>query len=252
MPHPAVHPAGSPLQAIGSGLITLGVGVALFTGLAWTLRPAALPLPNEVPAPAEAVPPPGYSQTGGVEIAELVRSLQLVTVEINGAATAELHDERWRGSATARVTAPVRYLYGVDLGRLDCDNVRIGPTLGTILLRVPTPRRLAVEVDMSAPVEMVDVRGLRLRSRVGEYLLGQARLAVHHEARAGELPPELHTQMIEQSRTRIAELVRTLLGPGRSVDVRFETDPVVADLSPAAVPPTNPAASPAAAPERRS
>lgn len=247
----AVHKNSTRSQAVGSALTTLGVGIALFTGLAWTLRPVALSAVG-APPPAEAPPPPRYAQAAGVEIAELVRALQLVTVEVNGTATAELHDEMWRGSATARVSAPVRYLYGVDLGGLDCDNVRVGASLGGIVLRVPAPRRLAVEVDMTAPVEMVDVRGLRLRSRVGEYLLGQARLAVHREARSNELSPALEDELLEQTRSRIAELVSTLVGAGRSVEVRFVTDPIVADFLQPELRPPHDAVRPTPLPERRS
>lgn len=215
---PAEHPRSGRFFGL---LVNLGIATCLFAGLALALRDQSaddsiLP-PNAAVAPTDLA----TMRSGEVRIAEMVQALQLVTIEVHGTATAEICSQNWRGAGRARVTAPVRYLYGVELSGLTESDVQLGAVLDRVVITVPPPQRLAVEVDVTSPVEAVDVTGLRLRSRVGEHLLGQARLAVHAEARRADLTPEQVAAVTAQSAQRIAELVTKLLGGNRLVDVQF-------------------------------
>ena len=59
----------------------------------------------------------GKTATAG-EVVETTRALKLVTLTIDTRVRTKVRDERWRGSASAVVEAPVRYVYGVDLAEL--------------------------------------------------------------------------------------------------------------------------------------
>lgn len=154
------------------------------------------------------------------EVLELVRSLQLVTVEARTSVESVVASELWRGTARATVTAPVRYLYGVDLARAEPGWLgRIAP--GGYHLRLPRPERLATEVDLAAATEEVDCTGTRLRTRAGEYVLGLARRQAGDAAEAQVLPPERLAEIEQQT----LEQVRTLLGrlmPGSGFVVEYQ------------------------------
>lgn len=154
----------------------------------------------------------------------LVRSLKLVTVEAEATASASRFDQNWRGRAEARVSAPVRHLYGVDLTNLRDDAISTGEILGTLSLRLPTPERIASEVDFDELRERVDVGGWRFRSGIGAQLLNQARLGVGRAAPEATLSLEQQQEIRAQTRERVRELVTKLLRGHRIVIVRFEDE----------------------------
>src|SRR4051794_20220069 len=57
------------------------------------------------------------------EVAQSIRSLKLVTVEVATKVTSESASDSWRGGVNAKVEAPVRLLYGTDLSRLKTTGV---------------------------------------------------------------------------------------------------------------------------------
>ena len=67
--------------------------------------------------------------------------------------------------------------------------------------RRATDRRLAIEVDGSRPIrEEVTTSGLRLRSRGGEYWLGQARKGVYEVAANQQLPAATPTLSVTKAK----------------------------------------------------
>lgn len=208
-------------NARSAGLIQVLIGVALFAGLAavlWRQQPASQAVPDAMIPPASTREITGISRS---HIAELVRTLTLVTVEVRGTATSEMQHRNWRGESAASVTAAVRYLYGVDLSGIDENDIELTAQPATIVLHLPRPGRISTEVDTTTFQESVKVSGIRLRSRVGEHLLGQARQAVHMVAAKAELSPDQARRMTSESQEAIRELVQKLVGHEQVVDVRF-------------------------------
>ena len=159
------------------------------------------------------------------EVVETTRALKLVTVIVNSKVRTKVRDERWRGTASAEVEAPVRYVYGVDLSGLNPDAFRVGKILGIYEITIPRPTRIAAEVDGSHPVEeIVEVTGARLRSRAGEYYLGLARKAIYDEARKSALPRETMEDISIKTREQVENLVRRFVGPSADVRVRYNTE----------------------------
>jgi hypothetical protein len=157
------------------------------------------------------------------EVVETTRALKLVTVVVNSKVRTKVRDERWRGTASAEVEAPVRYVYGVDLSGLDPGAIRIGNILGLYEITIPRPTRIATEVDGSRPVEeVVEVTGTRFRSQAGEYYLGLARKEIYEQARKNNLPPETMEQINAQTREQVEALVRRFIGPSAEVRVRYK------------------------------
>lgn len=156
------------------------------------------------------------------EVVETTRALKLVTLTIDSRVRTKVRDERWRGTASAVVEAPVRYVYGVDLAGLDPDAIRLGKVLGIYEITIPRPTRIATEVDGSHPVEeVVEVSGTRFKSRAGEYYLGLARKEIYDEARKSTLPREILEEIDTKTREQVETLVRRFVGPSAEVRVRF-------------------------------
>lgn len=204
------------------------IGLAVFLGVHWLL------LRNNQPGSA-ADPPPALSAMGlsGPQIPaasvtrflDCVRRLNLQTAEIVGHAAATASDESWRGVASATVSAPVRYLYGVNLEALDSASVSYNEASETWVLTLPAPERMAAEVDWSVARESLDIRGLRLRSRAGEAVLRRAREAAQVEAHSAPLTESMQRQVYDQTRLQVAEAVSRLAADGRKVSVRLSSEP---------------------------
>jgi hypothetical protein len=146
-----------------------------------------------------------------------------VTVIVNSRVRTKVKDERWRGSASAVVEAPVRYVYGVDLSELDPDAIRLGKVLGLYEITIPRPARIATELDGSHPVEeIVEVTGTRLKSVAGEYYLGLARKEIYEKARKSELPRETMAEVFQTTREQVETLVHRFVGPSAEVRVKFK------------------------------
>ena len=178
---------------------------------------------TDTPAAATAsLPPPSPSPE--LRLTELIRMAQLFTVELRAPVAVEVADECWRGTATARVAAPARFLYGVDLARLSPMDVSMSSMLGIATVTLDPPKRLATELDMGSPQETVEVRGLRLRAMAGERVLGLARLTIQTQATRAYLSARDEMIVREESRQRVAELISRLSGDGRPVIVRFSDE----------------------------
>ncbi|MFM9995145.1 MAG: hypothetical protein ACKVU4_05025 [Phycisphaerales bacterium] len=162
------------------------------------------------------------------EVAAAVRAMKLVTVEIDTSATASRSHESWRGGVSANVKAPVRLLFGTDLSALNVDAIAISPLARAYLVRVPTPTRLATEVDGGREEASVHVGWGRFRTRAGEYWLGQARRGLSDEARRLGLSPEHAEEVRRTSREQVAALFRKIVGPNATVHVVFTDEAATA------------------------
>lgn len=156
------------------------------------------------------------------EVVRAVRAQKLVTAEVLTSVTVAAGDENWRGAVSARVRAPVKLLYGVDLSGLNVEAVSVSPLNGAYVLRVPRPSRIATEVYSEGEEIDVTLGWARLRSRAGEYYLGQARRALHDEARALVLGDQDAAFVERTARQQLADLVKKVVGPGAEVAVVFE------------------------------
>lgn len=174
---------------------------------------------NELPAPAAPAQPPA-----NIRVARHLASMQLVTSTIDAMVSVERRDESWRGSVSAAVEVPVRYRFATDLSQLDASRVKLYDGTALCLIDVPAPARLSVEVGEPAS-EDVKVGWLRTRSRAGEFYLSQARKDAAAAARSRELSEREDAQVREDTRTQVSALVRSILGEGTRVLVRFEDQP---------------------------
>lgn len=163
------------------------------------------------------------------EIRDALRSMKLVTTELRGEMTSAFESRIWRGNASASVAAPVVYHYGVDLSRLEVLHLGTSWLSGVYIVSVPTPERIAVEVDIDHRREDVNVSGLRLRSRVGEYLLGRARVGVQSQARAAALTAEQEARVRADAAAQVEALVKSVVGAAARVQVRFASDDAPAE-----------------------
>jgi hypothetical protein len=203
------------------GLASFLLGSALFGGLAFLLHSQQQEVVSSTRIEAQ------FDENGKLrplaEVVETTRALKLVTVIVNSKVRTRVRDERWRGTASAEVEAPVRYVYGVDLAGLDPGAIRMGNILGMYEITIPHPTRIAAEVDGSHPVEeIVEVTGSRFRSQAGEYYLGLARKEIYDKARKSSLPPEVMEQIDAQTREQVEVLVRRFVGPSAEVRVKYK------------------------------
>jgi hypothetical protein len=217
-PIPLPQPRG-----IGAALPALVLGGAVFAGLALVMHNQQGDLLSTATIAEQ------FDESGKLrplaEVIETTRELKLVTVTVDSRVRTKVADERWRGTASAVVEAPVRYVYGVDLSGLNPDAFRVGKILGIYEITIPRPTRIAAEVDGSHPVEeIVEVTGARLRSRAGEYYLGLARKAIYDEARKSALPRETMEDISIKTREQVENLVRRFVGPSADVRVRYNTE----------------------------
>lgn len=201
----------------------LAAALVLATALAFLLREQQQDALRQARMLAEQAEPARLSP-GAVALA--LRSLELVTVTIDTSITIERGDEDWRGGAKATLTAPLRIRYGVDLSQLDASRVLPAPLDAGVVLRVPRPRRIALEVFAQREAFDVSTTGLRLRTRAGEYYLGLARRDVHEAARRLKLLPRDQQIVREMTQSQIESLARSILGPGAVVRVIIEGEGV--------------------------
>jgi uncharacterized lipoprotein YmbA len=191
-------------------VLALGLSGAIGVGVMLQLRNADVArLPN---AGNETTVPQ-------VDVARMLRTLQLVTVTIDTKIDSASTDESWRGDVSAMVSAPVRYFYAVDLSGLTSGSISREPVTGAMSIKVPPPKRLAVEVFSAGATSDVRVGGTRLRDVAGEYHLGLARAALHHRAREAVLTKADQERLEAITRSQIADLVRVMLGDGATVSV---------------------------------
>ncbi|MEX2217346.1 MAG: hypothetical protein WD749_01185 [Phycisphaerales bacterium] len=165
-------------------------------------------------------------------VAQSIRAMKLVTVEVNTSVTSDSADDSWRGLVQAKVTAPVRLLYGADLSRLSASSVAFSPLEKSWLVRIPRPQRIATEVCTDSEQVEVEVGWMRLRSRAGEYYLGLARRDLSALAREIRLSDEDARFVHATTREQVEALLRKLIGS--EARVRVEFDDMLAPADPAA------------------
>lgn len=161
------------------------------------------------------------------DVLQAVRQMQLVTVEISTRITATVEHDSWRGDVTARVEAPARLLYGIDLSHLQSGAVQFSPVSRAYLVRIPPPRRVATEVCTHEEEFEVHVGWLRLRSRAGEFHLGRARRELTRRAQELVLSPDDAALVRESTLRQVEAMIRRILGDagrGITVSVIFDED----------------------------
>lgn len=193
------------------GLVALVVfgGLALFM---WQAERAALQRLVHEPAdaPSRVV----------AQVQRSLRSMELVTIVIETKVTSSSTDDSWRGDVAANVTTPVRLLYGTDLSQAKVSTLELGPISGGYLVHVPTPARIGSELRTELETADVSVGWLRLRSRAGEYQLGLARRGLSEAVMRLVLSQEDAAQVREETRRRVAEVVKMIVAAGRDADVK--------------------------------
>lgn len=204
------------------------IGLGVFVGVQWLLERGLRQAPTLPPLQSRPVEvPPG--QTPPIiqvtRFLDCIRQLKLFTVEIRGQATATITDECWRGVASATVTAPVRYQYGVDLDELADRSIAYSAASDTWIIKLPPPRRLATEIGPAGARESLEIRGLRWRSRAGEAVLRRAREAARLEAHTAALTESMRRQVYDQTRLQVAQAVSRLAADGRKVSVQLSSEP---------------------------
>lgn len=155
------------------------------------------------------------------DLAQTLRSLKLITVEIRTAVRTESLDESWRGDVAAKVEAPVVLYYGVDLSAIGPGDLRRNPITGELTLRLPEPVRLATEVLGGDERADVKVTGLRLRDVAGEYHLGQARMRLYERARMLVLSGDERAKLERTTAEQVRALVRAVTGSDTDVRVEY-------------------------------
>lgn len=196
----------------------MAVVVSLASGSLVVIAARAL-RPVQTPAVAQPV---AERPAPSVDIVSVLRAMQLVTVQIDAGVRSSSGNESWRGDVLASVIAPARYYYAVDLSALSASDIRTDAATRAMTLRVPAPRRLAVEVLPEQRTDLVRVSGTRLRDVAGEYHLGLARMGLYDQARRAELLPDDQRRLEELSARQVEALVRTLSGHRGPVRVEFE------------------------------
>lgn len=187
-------------------------------------RTVALASREPIDAQGPATPPTPSQPPANIRVARHLASMQLVTSTLDAVVMVERRDESWRGDVSASVEVPVRYRFATDLSRLDASHVRLVDGAGLCLVEIPAPTRLSVEVGETS-AEEVKVGWLRTRSRAGEFYLAMARKDAAAAARTRELTENEDARIRDDARAQVAALVRSILGEGTRVMVRFADQP---------------------------
>jgi hypothetical protein len=182
------------------------VGTLLTFGIRWALR-RMFPLPAASGLTVNSAPRPL------AEIVRRVRAAQFVTVELHTAITVTIDSPSWRGDARAEVTAPVRYLYAVDLSNVNVE-VQVDEGSSVYIVRIDRPKCIAVEVDTLNTIdEDVEVSGTRTRGRAGETALSLARKQLSEQARRQQLRPADREWVEQETLDRVRTLVERIVSP---------------------------------------
>ena len=216
------HPTTATQRRIGLsfGAVLVGTAVLLFLALAGFMksleRRAIAGTAVHEQLTASGTPRPL------AEVAQSIRQLKLVTVEVDTSVTSQTNDSNWRGDVAARVAAPAKLLYGTDLSAMRVESMLSSPVDGGILVRIPAPERIATEVAGESEDVNVSTGGLRLRSMAGEYFLGLARRNLHLRAAETVLSPQDARMVRQATREQATAMVRQIVGPRTPVVVVYE------------------------------
>jgi hypothetical protein len=200
-------------------LTLAGVSLAVFVALAVSMRA----MERRVVAHArvdESLTDAGKARPLA-EVARKIAEMKLVTVEVDSKVTAETSHESWRGDVGAKVEAPVKLLYGADLSKLRLGGLTASP-VGGLLVRIPTPERIATEVCGDSESIGVNLGWMRLRSRAGEYYVGLARHDLYQRARELTLSEEDAVFVRKTTREQTEQLVKKIVGERTPVTVVYE------------------------------
>jgi hypothetical protein len=162
------------------------------------------------------------------EVARSIAALKLVTVEIDTRVSRTARDQSWRGDVEARVEAPVRLHYGVDLSGMDVARVAFSPASSAWIVRVPSPTRIATEVLAEREIASTQLGWLRFAAVSGEHYLGQARRGLHERARELVLPPEEAQRVVETTRSQLVTLIQKIVGTSADIRIVFDADSALA------------------------
>ncbi len=168
-------------------------------------------------------------------VARAVRTMKLITVQITSSIRVEKKIESmFFGEGKASIQTPVVASYGSDLSKMRSDGIRIinEGTRARILVRIPRPVRIAVEVFAEGERSELEKSWRRYAWWSGREQLDQARLEVPGEARALELMPIHRLKVENDTREQMAQLIRMIVGGTSSdgtdgqfdVDVKFEDE----------------------------
>lgn len=156
--------------------------------------------------------------------------MKLVTVEVRTRVTSTSSDSSVLGDVSATVTAPVRLLYGTDLGALgagiESSAVMFSPLHGTYMVTVPPPTRLAAEVLGQFEQAEVKTGWMRKRATDGEYHLGLARRDLSLKAQQAAPDDDQAARIRQGTREQVETLVRKVVGTDGGVVVRFADEVV--------------------------
>jgi hypothetical protein len=179
-------------------------------------RPAA-------PAPTIAAPPANPPPTA--QLISATRELKLVTMTIESRIRVNKTDERWRGTASATIEAPVKYFYGVDLAKVDDHAFSWNPLTSTRTLNIGPPVLIAIEVDGSHPIsEKVDVTGTRFKSMSGAEQLNLAQKALYEAARTQQISNSDLEKVRIATREQIERSLLPIMGPSARISVKFSDE----------------------------
>jgi hypothetical protein len=149
------------------------------------------------------------------------RGSRLVTVQIASNVTVLVEDRSWRGNASASLSAPVRYSYGVDLSQLDQSCFAFSELTSTYSVKIPKPTRIATEVDTAKTFdEHVEVGLGRMRGRAGETQLSLARKKLSEEAERQALSPADTERVEKNTLESVRDLVQRIVGAAK-VEVSY-------------------------------
>jgi len=207
-------------------LFVLIIGAAVAVGLAAYLHRLQSSLVSA--AKAQAALDSSRPPRPIAEVAEAVRSMKLVTVEIDTKVKVERSETSWRGNVFAAIEVPVRLSYGTDLSKMNVDSLAwssllgMGSGKGAYVVRIPRPTRIATEVFSEREAPQVQAGWLRLRSMAGEYYLSQARKDATDEARELVLLPQDAAKVEQVTREQVAALVKSIVGKDADVQVVYQ------------------------------
>ncbi|HYE63270.1 MAG TPA: hypothetical protein VD997_14840 [Phycisphaerales bacterium] len=158
------------------------------------------------------------------DVAQAVRAMKLVTVEIDTTVKVERSESSWRGDVRASIEVPVRLHYGTDLSQMTVDRAAWSALLGArggYIVQIPRPTRIATEVFSEREAPLVSTGWLRLRSMAGEYYLSQARAGASDEARELVLLPQDAAKVEQVTKEQVTTLIKSLTGPDTHVQVTY-------------------------------
>jgi hypothetical protein len=165
-------------------------------------------------------------------VARAVRTMKLVTVQINTAVRIEKTvDSFFFGEGKAKVQVPVVASYATDLSKMHASGIQVSRSAdrAIVKVRIPRPARLAVEIFAEAETTDVERSWRRFVWWSGESQLDEARLQVPEEARALELLTVHRLKVENDTREQVARLIRMIVAGDPDDAERLEVEVLFED-----------------------